>query len=70
MTAHSTKVFVTEAIDRNIYPIFLVPHSSNRYQPLDPVTYSLMKRFMSSWQLTLLRTRQSQKLVQMLGAWH
>jgi hypothetical protein len=63
-------VFVTEAIDRNIYPIFLVPHSSDQYQPLDLITYGLMKRFMSAGQLISLRSRQCQKLVRLLGAWH
>jgi ATP-dependent protease Clp ATPase subunit len=70
MIAYSTERFVTEAIDCNIYTIFLVPHSSAQCQLLDLVTYGLIKRFISSWPLTLLRSRQSQKLVRMLEAWH
>jgi hypothetical protein len=67
---HSTEAFVAEAIDRNIYPICLVLHSSDQCQPLDLVTYGLMRHFMSSGQLKFFRLRQSQKLVRILGVWH
>jgi hypothetical protein len=37
--AHHTDAFFSEPIDRNIYPIFLVPHSSDQCQLLVLVTY-------------------------------
>jgi hypothetical protein len=54
----------------NIYPMVLVPHFSDQCQPFNLVTYGRMKPFMSSGQLTLLRSRHSQNLVRILGAWN
>jgi hypothetical protein len=57
LTAHHTKAFFSEARDRNIYPIFLVPHSSDQCQPLDWVIFGIMKRLMSGGQFRLLPSK-------------
>jgi hypothetical protein len=68
--AYHTDALISETIDRNIYPIFLVPHSGDQCQPLDLVTYGNRRRFMSTTQIRYLLSNQSQKIVKMLGEWH
>jgi hypothetical protein len=68
--AHHIDALVSETIDRNISPIFLVPHSSDQCQLLNLVTYGNMKRLMSTPQIRYLPSNQSQKIGKMLGAWH
>jgi hypothetical protein len=70
LSAHHTEAFNTEAKDRNIYPIFLVPYSSDQCQPIDLITYSVMKRFMSSGPIRFLPSDQSHKIVKALRVWH
>jgi hypothetical protein len=68
-SAHTTEAFETEAEARNIKIIFLVPHSSDQTQPLDLVTFSLMKRYYSSQTFDHLPSKQSNQVVKMMGSW-
>jgi hypothetical protein len=70
LSTRHTETFTTEAKDRNIHSIFLVPYSSDQYQPLDSATYRVMKRFMSSGHVRFMPSDQSHKIVKILGAWH
>jgi hypothetical protein len=67
---HHTVAFISEVVDQNISPSFLVPHSRGQCQPLDLVTYESMKRFMPTAQIRYLLSNQSQKIVKMPGVWH
>jgi hypothetical protein len=68
--AHHIDAFISEAIGQNIYPIILVPHSNDQCQPLDLVASGNMKRFISTAEIRYSLSNQSQKIVNMLGAWH
>jgi hypothetical protein len=68
--AYHTDAFISGALDRNIFPIFLAPHSSDRCQSLGLVIHGNMKKFMPTAQIRYLPSNQSQKIVKMLGAGH
>jgi hypothetical protein len=49
--------------------MFLIPHASDQIQPLDLLTFALMKQGFSASKFNRLVNRQSNKAVRMLGAW-
>jgi hypothetical protein len=67
---HHDDMLLTECDARNIYVIFLAPHSSDQCQPLDLVTFALLKRYFSQFIFSYLRTEQSHKMIQIMGAWY
>jgi hypothetical protein len=67
---HHTDRFLEECQDRNIYVIFLAPHSSDQCQPLDLVTFALLKRYFSQFTFDRLPSAQSNKIIKMMGAWY
>jgi hypothetical protein len=67
---HHNHEFLEECEERNIYVLFLVPHSSDQCQPLDLVTFSLLKRYFTQFAFDSLPTAQSNKIIKMMGAWY
>jgi hypothetical protein len=67
--SHHTEKFLSDRRDRKIDVIFLVPHSSDQTQPLDLITFALLKQGFSSSRFNRLATPQSNKVVRILGAW-
>jgi hypothetical protein len=67
--AHYTERFLQDCQERNIDVVFLVPRSSDQTQPLDFITFALLKRGYSSSRFGRLTTAQSNKLVRILEAW-
>jgi NADPH:quinone reductase-like Zn-dependent oxidoreductase len=67
--AHRTEKFLQDCRERGIEVVFLVAHSSDQTQPLDLVTFALLKQRYSASRFSRLRTPQSNKLVRILAAW-
>jgi hypothetical protein len=67
--SHHTESFLGKCAQEGIEVLFLVPHASDQIQPLDLLTFALMKQRFSSSKFTRLHSQQSNKLVRMLGAW-
>jgi hypothetical protein len=67
--AHHTDEFLQECEARNIDVVFLVPHSSHQTQPLDVLTFALLKQRFSNSKFERLANAQSNKIVKILGAW-
>jgi hypothetical protein len=67
--SHHTAKFLSDCADRNIEPVFLVAHSSDQTQPLDLLTFALLKQRFSSSKFGRLTSGQSNKIVRILGAW-
>ena len=67
--SHHTPKFLEDCAGRQIEVMFLVPHASDQIQPLDALTFSLMKRAYSASRFRRLSNPQSDKIVRMLGAW-
>jgi hypothetical protein len=68
--SHHSEAFLEECEHRNIYVIFLVLHSSDQVQPLDLVTFGLLKHYFGQFTFNFLPTAQSNKVVKMMGAWY
>lgn len=68
--SHHSPQFEAECEDRNIFLCYLVPHTSDQTQPLDLVTFGLLKGQYSKMSFTKLESAQSNQIVRMLGAWH
>jgi hypothetical protein len=68
--SHHSPEFLQECEQRNIYTLFLVPHSSDQMQPLDLVTFLLLKRYFGQYTFDMLPTAQSNKIVKIMGAWY
>jgi hypothetical protein len=68
--SHHSDAFLAECEDRNIYVIFLVPHSSDQCQPLDLITFALLKRYFRAFSFDQFETKQTNKVVKMMGAWY
>jgi hypothetical protein len=69
LCSHHTDQFLQDCEGRGIEVVFLVPHSSHETQPLDILTFALLKQRFSNPKFERLRTAQSNKIVRMLGAW-
>ena len=50
--------------------IFLFAHASDQIQPLDLLTFALMKQRFSASKFDRLSNPQSNKIVRILGAWY
>jgi hypothetical protein len=69
-SSHHPVEFFDECKHRNIYILFLVPHNSHQCQPLDLVTFGLLKRCFVQFTFDLLPSSQSNKVIKMIGAWY
>lgn len=67
--AHHTDKFLADCTARNVKVIFLVPHASDQIQPLDLLTFAVMKQRFSASKFERLSNPQSNKIVRILGAW-
>jgi hypothetical protein len=67
--SHHTDDFLAACSQREIDVLFLIAHSSNQTQPLDFLTFALMKRHFSGPRFSRLGNAQSNQLVRILGAW-
>jgi hypothetical protein len=67
--SHHTDRFFAECKTRQIDVLFLVPHPSDQIQPLDLLTFALMKQGFLTSKFNRLSNPQSNKVVRMLGAW-
>jgi hypothetical protein len=54
----------------NIELVFLVPHSSDQTQPLDVITFAVLKGHFASARVARVNTAQSRKIVRMLGSFY
>jgi hypothetical protein len=69
LSSHHTDEFLQTCAGQDIDVLFLVPHSSDQTQPLDVVTFALMRRHFSISRFSRLENPQSNRLVRILGAW-
>jgi hypothetical protein len=67
--SHHTAKFLTECETRGIEILPLIPHASDQIQPLDVLTFAMMKQTFSASRFNQLANPQSNKVVRMLGAW-
>jgi hypothetical protein len=67
--SHHTDEFLQTCAGQDIDILFLIPHSSDQIQPLDVLTFTLMKRHFSGSRISRLENAQSNRLVRILGAW-
>jgi hypothetical protein len=67
--AHRTQRFADECQARGIEILFLVPRSSDQTQPLDLLTFSLMKQRFAGSKFNCVSSSQSNRAVRILGAW-
>jgi hypothetical protein len=67
--SHHTDEFLQTCAGQDIDVLFLVPHSSDQTQPLDVLTFALMKRHFSGSRSSRLENPQSNRPVRILGAW-
>jgi hypothetical protein len=67
--SHHTDEFLQTCASQDIDVLFLVLHSSDQTQPLDVLTFALMKRHFSGSRFSGLENPQSSRLVRILGAW-
>jgi hypothetical protein len=66
--SHHTDEFLQTCAGQDIDVLFLVPHSSDQIQPLDVLTFTLMKKHFSDSRFSPLENPQSNRLVRILGA--
>jgi hypothetical protein len=67
-SSHYSAQFLTECEARNIYVLFLVAYSSDQGQPLDLLTFGLLKRHFAGITFHALKSDQSKKVMKMIGA--
>jgi hypothetical protein len=67
--SHQTDEFLQTRAGQDINVLFLVPHSSDQTQPLDVLTFALMKRHFSGSRFSRLENLQSNRLLRILGGW-
>jgi hypothetical protein len=65
---HHTDIFMAESQTRQIDVLFLIPRASDQIQPLDLLTFALMKQGLSASKFHKLENSESNKGVRMLGA--
>ena len=68
--SHYSDTFLEACNIYNVYVLFLVPHTSDQCQPLDLVTFSLLKRAYSKMTFDKFASKQSNQVIKMLGAWY
>jgi hypothetical protein len=67
--SHHTDEFLQTCAGQDIDVLFLVPHPLDQTQPLDVLTFALMKRHFSGSRVSRLENPQSNRSVRILGAW-
>jgi hypothetical protein len=67
--SHHIDRFLAECKTRQIDVLFLIPHASDQIQPLDLLTFALMKQGFSASKFNRLLNPQSNKVLCVLGAW-
>jgi hypothetical protein len=65
--SYHTDTFLALCSDRNIRVIFLIPHASDQTQPLDFLTFSVMKQRFSASKFDRLTNLLSKKVMPILG---
>lgn len=68
--AHHSETFLSECREHNIKVKFLVPHSSDQTQPLDLVTFGILKRSLNRSAINAAITIQANQVIKMMGAWY
>jgi hypothetical protein len=69
LDSHHTDEFLQTCAGQDIDVLFLVSHSSDQTQPLDVLTFTLMKKHLSDSRFSRLENPQSNRLIRILGAW-
>jgi hypothetical protein len=67
--SHHSDKFLRDCTARDIKVIFLVSHTSDQVQPLDLLTFALMKQRFSASKFDWLANPQSNTVVRIFGAW-
>jgi hypothetical protein len=67
--SHHSDKFLRDGTGRDIKVIFLIPHTSDQVQPLDLLTFALMKHRLSASQFDRPANPQSKTVARILGAW-
>jgi hypothetical protein len=67
--SHHTDRFLEQCTERAVDVLFLVPHALDQTQPLDLLTFALMKQRYSASKFQRLANPQSNQVVRVLGAW-
>jgi hypothetical protein len=67
--AHHTDAFMDECRRKNIKVVFFVPHASDQLQPLDLLTFGMLKKKFSGSKFNRLTNPQSNTVVKILAAW-
>jgi hypothetical protein len=65
---HHIEQFLAERTARNGEVLFLIAHASDQIQPLDLLTFAMMKQTLSASKFDRLMNPQSNKVVRMLDA--
>jgi hypothetical protein len=68
--SHHPVGFLDECEHRNIYILFLIPHSSDQCQSFDLITFGRLKQYFAQFTFDLLPSSQSNKVIKMMGAWY
>jgi hypothetical protein len=67
--AHSTPAFEEECKKENVVVKFLVPHTSDRCQPLDMLVFSNLKSHYARKRVATYDSQQTNRIVKMMRAW-
>jgi hypothetical protein len=70
LSSHHSAAFREACSERNIILRFLIPHTSDQVQPLDLVTFGILKRDYARMGFQLMQSKQSNQIVKMMGAWY
>jgi hypothetical protein len=68
-SSHHPVEFLQACDARNIDVLVLVPHSSDQCQPLDLVTFGLLKRSFGQFTFDAVKSAPSKKVRKTMGAW-
>jgi hypothetical protein len=66
--SHHIEQFLAECTAPNIEILFLIVHASDQLQPLDFLTFAMMKETFSASKLNSVVNHRSNKVVRILGA--
>jgi hypothetical protein len=69
LRSRHTDCFVQQCTEGGIEVLFLLPHASDQTQPLDLLTFALMKQPYSASKFKRLTNPQSNQLVRILSGW-
>jgi hypothetical protein len=67
--AHSTAGFIDECKKENVVVKFLVPHTSDRCQPLDSLVFASLKSQYARKRVEISTSPQTNRIVRMMRAW-